>query len=157
MSSDLSSWLPLGKHFIRQVRVYESMRWDVDLASSIVACAPCGGPVAVTRDTTKLVELRGGGDDDITIYSIAGSYVRCGGGTLRGSLGALCGALCGVLCSTLRGALRVAPRPAPLLSKCPELCAPSPHPHRHPTPTLPLAGARASRRRCGTARAHGVV
>lgn len=78
-SLDFASWSQLGNHSVRQVRLYEHMRWDApNLNASIVAAAPFGGPIAVTRDTTKLTALRSLADDEITIYSASGKLVRDG-------------------------------------------------------------------------------
>ncbi len=75
--ADFSSWQPLGAHYVRQLKVFERMRWgdDVDLGNSLTAAAPFGGPIAITRDTSKLMELRAVGDD-ISIYSSSGQLVR---------------------------------------------------------------------------------
>jgi hypothetical protein len=72
------SWKLLGSRYVRQHRIYDSMRWalELDLSNCLVAGAPFGGPLAMTRDTTKLMELRGAADDDIMVYSPVGQPVR---------------------------------------------------------------------------------
>ena len=81
--SDHLSWKLLGSRFVRQHRIYDgdSMRWsradDPAFSDCLVAGSPYGGTLAVTRDTTKLLETRGASDDDILVYSPAGQIVRC--------------------------------------------------------------------------------
>ena len=74
----LFDWKLLGARFVRQHKLFESMRWqlELDLSSCIVAGAPFGGPIAITRDTTKLMELRGAADEDILVFSPSGQQVR---------------------------------------------------------------------------------
>ena len=82
---EAANWQPLGDHQVRVIPVYETMRWDpedVEFGDCVVAAAPFGGPVAVTRDTSKLTAMRGG-DDDISIYSASGKLVRGGAGFWR--------------------------------------------------------------------------
>ena len=72
-----STWNIWGESNVRQVELYSSMRWgelEGGLAAHVVAAAPFGGPIALTRDTSKLVmrSIMGGSDDDITVYSAAG-------------------------------------------------------------------------------------
>lgn len=76
---DIASWQPLGDHQYRQVKVYDTMRWGdaedgVDLASCLVVAAPFGGPIAVTRDSSKMTSFRAGAET-ITLYSSAGEQV----------------------------------------------------------------------------------
>ena len=79
--SDSASWQPFGSKYIRQTTIYSatSTRWDtsLDFSECVIAHAPFGGPVALTRDASRLVDMRGGVDDDIAIYSAAGElYAR---------------------------------------------------------------------------------
>ena len=77
--SDSATWLPLGSNQIRQTVVYKAgeSRWDeaFEFSGSVVARSPFGGPVALTRDAGKLVDLRGSVDDDVSIYSAAGALL----------------------------------------------------------------------------------
>ena len=73
-------WTEFGEVTMRQVAVYPSMAWlhslDGGLASCMIAAAPYGGPVAVTRDTTQIFRsLMGGDKDAITVYSASGEYM----------------------------------------------------------------------------------
>ena len=72
-------WTVWGNVNVRQVPLYPSMRWALEggLSSHMVAAAPYGGPLALTRDTRKLGfrNLMGGDDDGITIYSASGEYL----------------------------------------------------------------------------------
>ena len=77
MASDWTVW---GDVNVRQVALYDSMRWgelEGGLSSYVVAAAPYGGPIALTRDTRKFGfrSLMGGDDDEITIYSSSGEYL----------------------------------------------------------------------------------
>ncbi len=79
--SDSASWQPFGSKYIRQTTIYSSSttRFDaaLDFSECVIAHAPFGGPVALTRDASRLVDMRGGVDDDIAIYSAAGElYAR---------------------------------------------------------------------------------
>jgi hypothetical protein len=77
MGDDALSWKMLGSRDVRQRCVYDSMRWslDVDLSDCLVAGATCGGAIAVTRNLSKHMELRGASDDDIMVYSAVGQPV----------------------------------------------------------------------------------
>ncbi|EGG20026.1 hypothetical protein DFA_07142 [Cavenderia fasciculata] len=50
-----SSWISIGEWYVSKKEIY-TMSWDVDLQKNIVIAAPNGGPIAVTRDRTKIVE-----------------------------------------------------------------------------------------------------
>ena len=71
-------WSPYGSdHYIRNISLYDRMRWDLEsvLSAYIVCPAPFGGPRALTRDTGKKIDLSGGTDSDITIYSSSGAFL----------------------------------------------------------------------------------
>lgn len=76
------TWQLLGSdervQTLRTTDLYRSMMWDqgMDLGSQRIAIAPYGGPIAVTRDPSKLSVLRAGTTDSVTIYSAAGRLVR---------------------------------------------------------------------------------
>jgi len=73
-----ASWHPLGAHFFATTRIYpSSARWDadLDLSSALVARAPFGGPVAVTRDAAALHDARSSVDDDVAIFTAAGELL----------------------------------------------------------------------------------
>lgn len=46
---------------------------DVDLEYMLVACAPFGGPVAITRDPMQIVPLKGPPKISIRIFNTAGA------------------------------------------------------------------------------------
>ena len=70
-------WTPLGEKMVRQVTLYERMRWGLEsvLSAYKISGAPFGGPIAVTRDTGQMIDLSGGMDDEITIYSASGVFL----------------------------------------------------------------------------------
>lgn len=70
-------WTPLGEKMVRQVTLYERMRWGLEsvLSAYKITAAPFGGPIAVTRDTGQMIDLSGGMDDEITIYSASGVFL----------------------------------------------------------------------------------
>ncbi len=81
-----ASWLEFDTMHVRQVRAYSSMRWgdgidddSIDVATSLVVAAPFGGPIAVTRDPSKMASYSSAGTDDITICSAAGEIVSNAG------------------------------------------------------------------------------
>ncbi|XP_062009057.1 protein VACUOLELESS1 [Rosa rugosa] len=54
-----AEWQLLYNRYYRKPEVYR-MTWShVDLSRNKVACAPFGGPIAVIRDDSKIVQLRG--------------------------------------------------------------------------------------------------
>jgi hypothetical protein len=73
-------WAVWGEENVRQVELYSSMRWgelDGGLSSYLVAAAPFGGPIALTRDTSKIgFRTMNSDSDDITVYSSSGEYIK---------------------------------------------------------------------------------
>eukprot|EP01012_Entosiphon_sulcatum_P000743 TRINITY_DN10128_c0_g1_i1.p1 TRINITY_DN10128_c0_g1~~TRINITY_DN10128_c0_g1_i1.p1 ORF type:complete len:838 (-),score=192.58 TRINITY_DN10128_c0_g1_i1:55-2568(-) len=73
-------WMPFGSSgsgeptYYRRVALYEMMWQGMDLGQYLVAAAPYGGPIAVTRDPKKLVQLS---DKlrEIYIFSAAGKEI----------------------------------------------------------------------------------
>ncbi|KVI05256.1 Six-bladed beta-propeller, TolB-like protein [Cynara cardunculus var. scolymus] len=52
-----AEWQLLGDKYYRKPELYQ-LRWkNIDLARNKVACAPFGGPIAVIRDDSKIVQL----------------------------------------------------------------------------------------------------
>lgn len=53
-----AEWQLLYNRYYRKPEIY-SMQWKnkVDLSRNKVACAPFGGPIAVIRDDSKIVQL----------------------------------------------------------------------------------------------------
>ncbi|OAY57326.1 protein VACUOLELESS1 isoform X1 [Manihot esculenta] len=52
-----AEWQLLSNRFYRKLEIYQ-MRWKhVDLSRNKVACAPFGGPIAIIRDDSKIVQL----------------------------------------------------------------------------------------------------
>lgn len=70
-------WERLQDRFYRNLEGY-SMLWDIDLSSYIVASAPYGGAIALTRDFSKLTEYKGpeSRQTSIFIYSGSGSLIH---------------------------------------------------------------------------------
>lgn len=63
--------------------MYSDMYWcnEIDISTSVVIAAPCGGPVIVIRDRTKLVSVKTVGKPIISVYTSSGkiisSFVVC--------------------------------------------------------------------------------
>jgi hypothetical protein len=82
LSSMYGDWNALGEVQYRKWAVYEPMLWQgesIRLGESIVASAPYGGPLAITRDPRRLI-LPGEKDNSneapkIGIYSSAGQLI----------------------------------------------------------------------------------
>jgi len=59
------------------------MYWcnEIDMSTSVVIAAPCGGPVIIIRDRTKLVSIKTVGKPIISVYTSSGkiisSFVVC--------------------------------------------------------------------------------
>ncbi|KAJ0669793.1 putative transcription factor WD40-like family [Helianthus annuus] len=52
-----AEWQLLGDKYYRKPEIYQ-LRWkNIDLARNKVACAPFGGPIALIRDDSKIVQL----------------------------------------------------------------------------------------------------
>ncbi|GAB2222949.1 hypothetical protein Droror1_Dr00017081 [Drosera rotundifolia] len=52
-----AEWLPLGNRYYRKPTLY-TMKWKhIDLSRNKLACAPFGGPIAIIRDDSKIVQL----------------------------------------------------------------------------------------------------
>ncbi|XP_072019724.1 vacuolar protein sorting-associated protein 16 homolog [Amphiura filiformis] len=81
-------WNPLGEVFYRKVELYAMDRsWHeiADLKKFKVYAAPYGGPLALIRDDSKLVQIRGSSRPIIYIYSSAGkaiSQIKWDSGTI---------------------------------------------------------------------------
>ena len=58
-ASASAEWVELGSVFYRSTEAYE-LPWGVALSSFRVAAAKYGGPVALIRDESQLVQLAGG-------------------------------------------------------------------------------------------------
>lgn len=53
-----AEWQLLGDRYYRKPELYHPMRWKhIDLSRNKVACAPFGGPIALIRDDSKIVQL----------------------------------------------------------------------------------------------------
>ncbi|KAL4611380.1 hypothetical protein ACB092_08G119400 [Castanea dentata] len=53
-----AEWQLLGDRYYRKPELYHPMQWrHIDLSRNKVACAPFGGPVALIRDDSKIVQL----------------------------------------------------------------------------------------------------
>lgn len=53
-----AEWQLLGDRYYRKPELYQPMRWKhIDLNRNKVACAPFGGPIALIRDDSKIVQL----------------------------------------------------------------------------------------------------
>ncbi len=75
-------WNALGEVQYRKWAVYEPMLWSsesVALSESIVASAPYGGPVAITRDPRRLIltgeKEKSNEAPKIRIYTSAGQQI----------------------------------------------------------------------------------
>lgn len=57
--------------------MYTNMYWcnEVDISTSVVIAAPCGGPVIVIRDRTKLVSVKTVGKPIISVYTSSGKII----------------------------------------------------------------------------------
>lgn len=53
-----AEWRSMGEKFYRKQEVYTMCWQNVDLSRHKVACAPFGGPIAIIRDDSKIVQLR---------------------------------------------------------------------------------------------------
>ncbi|XP_030959748.1 protein VACUOLELESS1 [Quercus lobata] len=53
-----AEWQLLGDRYYRKPELYHPMQWrHIDLSRNKVACAPFGGPIALIRDDSKIVQL----------------------------------------------------------------------------------------------------
>lgn len=58
MANVSAEWQLLGDRYYRKPELYQPMRWKhIDLSRNKVACAPFGGPIALIRDDSKIVQL----------------------------------------------------------------------------------------------------
>ncbi|XP_071444220.1 vacuolar protein sorting-associated protein 16 homolog [Hetaerina americana] len=80
MSAMLTAdWCCSGKDvYFRKFEIY-NMGWlaDASLDGMMVAAAPFGGPIALTRDRRQIVKIHGVGKPKVSIYSASGKL--CGG------------------------------------------------------------------------------
>lgn len=61
----------------RKLEIYTNMYWsnEIDITTSVVIAAPCGGPVIVIRDRTKLVSVKTVGKPIISVYTSSGKNI----------------------------------------------------------------------------------
>ncbi|KAJ9172836.1 hypothetical protein P3X46_016035 [Hevea brasiliensis] len=52
-----AEWQLLGNRFYRKLEIYQMLWKHVDLSRNKVACSPFGGPIAIIRDDSKIVQL----------------------------------------------------------------------------------------------------
>lgn len=54
---------------------------EIDINTSVIIAAPCGGPIIVIRDRTKIVSVKTVGKPIISVYTSSGkiisSFVVC--------------------------------------------------------------------------------
>ncbi|GAM26637.1 hypothetical protein SAMD00019534_098120 [Acytostelium subglobosum LB1] len=78
MNNPTSSWIEIGDWFVCKREFYQ-MTWDVKddfLLQNILVAAPNGGPIAVTRDKSKAVELTAQNSKPyLHIYSASGQHI----------------------------------------------------------------------------------
>lgn len=75
MSTAIADWFMLGRDiYYRKFELY-NMNWssEVNLETYIVASAQCGGPIAIKRDSKKLVKESG--QPIISIFSGSGNNI----------------------------------------------------------------------------------
>lgn len=71
-----AEWRSMGDKFYRKQEVYTMCWQNVDLSRHKVACAPFGGPIAIIRDDSKIVQLRAeSARPRLQIYSAAGTLL----------------------------------------------------------------------------------
>ncbi|KAE9535874.1 hypothetical protein AGLY_007775 [Aphis glycines] len=78
MSLLTSEWVPYGtENYFRKLEMYSDMYWcnEIDISTSVVIAAPCGGPVIVIRDRTKLVSVKTVGKPIISVYTSSGKII----------------------------------------------------------------------------------
>ncbi|KAF0772053.1 vacuolar protein sorting-associated protein 16, partial [Aphis craccivora] len=78
MSLLTSEWVPYGtENYFRKLEIYSDMYWcnEIDISTSVVIAAPCGGPVIVIRDRTKLVSVKTVGKPIISVYTSSGKII----------------------------------------------------------------------------------
>lgn len=69
-----AEWRSMGDKFYRKQEVYTMCWQNVDLSRHKVACAPFGGPIAIIRDDSKIVQLRAeSARPRLLIYSASGT------------------------------------------------------------------------------------
>lgn len=63
--------------YYRKLEIYSEMYWcnDIDISTSVVIAAPCGGPIIVIRDRTKLVSVKTVGKPIISVYTSSGKII----------------------------------------------------------------------------------
>ncbi|KAH6558965.1 hypothetical protein KP509_1Z035300 [Ceratopteris richardii] len=71
-----AEWTTMGDKFYRKQEIYKMCWENVDLSRHKVACAPYGGPIAIIRDDSKIVQLRAeSARPRLQIYSAAGTLL----------------------------------------------------------------------------------
>ncbi|XP_050423280.1 vacuolar protein sorting-associated protein 16 homolog isoform X2 [Adelges cooleyi] len=78
MSLLTSEWVPYKtENYFRKMEMYPNMYWcnEIDINTSVVIAAPCGGPVIVIRDRTKLVSIKTVGKPIISVYTSSGKII----------------------------------------------------------------------------------
>eukprot|EP00250_Pteridium_aquilinum_P015791 c22759_g1_i1 orf=358-2910(+) len=71
-----AEWRSMGDKFYRKQEVYTMCWQNVDLSRHKVACAPFGGPIAIIRDDSKIVQLRAeSARPRLFIYSASGTLL----------------------------------------------------------------------------------
>ncbi|EFA85317.1 hypothetical protein PPL_02318 [Heterostelium album PN500] len=75
MNNPTSSWIDIGDWVVSKREIY-NMSWDVDFEKNILVAAPNGGPIAVTRDRTKAIEITAQtAKPYLFIYSASGKLI----------------------------------------------------------------------------------
>ncbi|KAF5302481.1 hypothetical protein FQR65_LT08571 [Abscondita terminalis] len=72
-----ADWFLLGRDlYFRKFEIY-SMAWhrEINMEHVIAEAAPYGGPIAVRRDESKIVKVRGSGQQAIEIFSSSGKRI----------------------------------------------------------------------------------
>ncbi|KAF2302221.1 hypothetical protein GH714_033770 [Hevea brasiliensis] len=97
-----AEWQLLGNRFYRKLEIYQMLWKHVDLSRNKVACSPFGGPIAIIRDDSKIVQLYSeSARRKLRIFNSAGILIaetvwKHAGGRLIGN---------GVVCLTEAGKL----------------------------------------------------
>lgn len=71
-SDSFRNWISLEHRYYEKLTVYSSLKWSLsssDISCSVVACAPCCGPVAVVPDSGW------GISSALLIYAVSGSQI----------------------------------------------------------------------------------
>lgn len=67
-----AEWQEIGDRYYRRRELYE-LEWPLEPDVQLVAAAPFGGPVAATRDESKIVKVGGALRPEVCIYTAAGT------------------------------------------------------------------------------------